>query len=397
MGYPINMNEITRIAFVLTITVLIVGLTACDDIISILSTGEPGETLTGELPVGVVLPMSGEYVEGPNDRVMLAMLNGFNLALNEINNAQIGPAKFKFIIEDDRSTEAGAVQSFNKLIHLDGVTAIIGPSGSDQAREVFPISHENRIVAISPTSAASGVSAISDFTFRVSLTVGKLVPLGVGLTHEKLGYARVAKIVDNTDLFSQSSDEIIAESLSARGVEILTTETFATKDADLTAQLTRIKELNPDAIFVSAQPIDQPTVLIQGRKVGIPAHVPFIVPLLSISEVEKAGDAAEGAITFANWTSTADRPRNQSFVQNYMAEYGIVPNTFAAECYTAVYILAEAVKRTQSRDSVAIRDAMAGIKDLDTVLGKFSFDAVGDSVYNPIILFVENSKFETFE
>ena len=40
---------------------------------------------------------------------------------------------------------------------------------------------------------------------------------------------------------------------------------------------------------------------------------------------------------------------------------------------------------------------MAGIRDLDTVLGKFSFDAVGDSVYNPIILFVENSKFETFE
>ena len=74
-----------------------------------------------------------------------------------------------------------------------------------------------------------------------------------------------------------------------------------------------------------------------------------------------------------------------------------MPSTFAAECYTAVYILAEAAKRAQSRDSVAIRDAMAGIRDLDTVLGKFSFDAVGDSVYNPIILFVENSKFETFE
>ena len=391
------MNRITRIALVLAITVFIVGLSACDELASILPVDESSDYPSRELPIGIVLPMSGEYVDGPNDPVMRAMLNGFDLALNEINTTQIGPARFRFIIEDDRSTEAGAVQAFNKLIHQDGVIAIIGPSGSDQAREVFPISDENRIVAISPTSAASGVSAISDFTFRVSLTVGKLVPLGVGLTHKKLGYARVAKIVDHTDLFSQSSDTAIAESLGERGVEIVTTETFKTKDADLSAQLTRIEALNPDAIFVSAQPIDQPKVLTQGREVGIPGHVPFIVPLLSISEVEKAGNAAEGTITFANWTRTADRPRNQSFVQNYMANYGIAPNTFAAECYTAVYILAQSIKRAQSTDSVAIRDEMALIRDLDTVLGKFSFDAVGDSVYDPIILVVENSRLEIFD
>ena len=391
------MSRITRITFVLAIVVLIAGLSACDDLVSILSVGDSSDPLFGELPIGIVLPLSGEYVDGPNDPVMLAMLNGFDLALNEINNKQIGRARLKFIIEDDRSTEAGAVQAFNKLIHHDGVIAIIGPSGSDQARDAFPIADENRIVAISPTSAASGVSAISDFAFRVSLTVGKLVPLGVGLTHERLEYARVAKIVDNTDLFSQSSDATIAESLGARGVEIVTTETFKTKDADLSAQLTRIKELNPDAIFVSAQPIDQPKVLTQGREVGIPAHVPFIVPLLSISEVEKAGNAAEGTITFANWTSSADRPRNQSFVENYMANYGVAPNTFAAECYTAVHILSEAIKESQSTDSAAIRDALAGIRDLDTVLGKFSFDAVGDSVYDPIILIVENGRFEIFD
>ena len=94
----------------------------------------------------------------------------------------------------------------------------MAPRDPTKQEKVFPIADENRLVAISPTSAASGVSAISDFAFRVSLTVGKLVPLGVGLTHEKLGYARVAKIVDNTDLFSQSSDAVIARSHSVRAV-----------------------------------------------------------------------------------------------------------------------------------------------------------------------------------
>ena len=81
-----------------------------------------------------------------------------------------------------------------------------------------------------------------------------------------------------------------------------------------------------------------------------------------------------------------------------MAEYGIAPNTLAAGVIlTLKFLLKPSKGRNQERDSVAIRDAMAGIRDLDTDLGKFSFDAVGDSAYNPIILFVENSKFETFE
>ena len=121
------MNRITRIALVLAITVLIAGFLACDELASILSVDESSDYPSRELSIGIVLPMSGEYVDGLNDPVMLAMLNGFDLALNEINNTQIGRSRLKFIIEDDRSTEAGAVQAFNKLIHHDGVIAIIAP------------------------------------------------------------------------------------------------------------------------------------------------------------------------------------------------------------------------------------------------------------------------------
>ena len=87
------MNRITRIALVLAITVLIAGFLACDELASILSVDESSDYPSRELSIGIVLPMSGEYVDGPNDPVMLAMLNGFDLALNEINNTQIGPSR----------------------------------------------------------------------------------------------------------------------------------------------------------------------------------------------------------------------------------------------------------------------------------------------------------------
>ena len=118
---------------------------------------------------------------------------------------------------------------------------------------------------------------------------------------------------------------------------------------------------------------------------------------LASGQVESAGDAAEGAIAFTTWISTADTPGNQTFIQNYTAEYGIEPDVWAAQSYATVYILAEAIADAQSADPSAIRDALANITDFDTVLGKFSFDAVGDAVYDPIILIVKDGQFEVFE
>ena len=131
--------------------------------------------------------------------------------------------------------------------------------------------------------------------------------------------------------------------------------------------------------------------------IPLPTDVLFIVPDLTKDEVAAAGDAAEGAITFTSWTSTADTPRNQAFVQSYQAKYSAEPNPWAAQSYAALYILAEAIANAQSTDATAIRNALANIKDFDTVLGQFSFNTVGDAVYDLMVLTVQNGNFEVFE
>ena len=189
-------------------------------------------------------------------------------------------------------------------------------------------------MAISPISAARGLSAIGDFIFRTALTTDVLIPSGVRITQEKLGYQSAATIYDETDLFSTDSDAVVKEALTASSVEILATETFQTGDTDFSTQLTRIKESNPDVIFVSASPLDTPLIMTQGRQLGIPADVPFLITLtLASSQIQPAGDAAEGAIAFTGWISTADTPGNQAFIQNYRAAYGIEPDIWAAQSY----------------------------------------------------------------
>ena len=389
-----NIKRTTTFVFVLAIAALITAFSACDQIQQLLLPTTPQmEDLSGEIPIGVVLSITGRFASSFGKPIG----QGFELALEEINNSQLGDRRIQLIIENDRSTVEGAVAAYNKLIYQDSVPVILGPATSTQTEAAFPIAQENGVVALSPTSAARGLSAIGDFVFRAALTTDVLIPSGIDTTSAKLGYKKAATMYDETDVFSTDSDEAVREALAANGVEVLITETFQGGDTDFSAQLTRIKEANPDVIFVSSLSPEKPGILTQGRQLGIPDSVPFIIRTLTIADVQATGDAAEGAITFVGWASTADAPGNQAFVQNYSAKYGVEPNNYAARSYAALNILAQAIANAQSTDSTAIRDAMANITDFDTIFGKFSFDAVGDAVYNPKVLIVENGQLETFE
>ena len=378
-------------AFIVAIAVLIIGFSACERVSQIVQPTTPDtEDKSQEIFIGVVLPLTGHLASAGE-----LMKQGFQLALDESNNSQLSDTRLKFIIQDDTSTPEGAVSAFNKLIHQEDVTVILGPASSTATQAAFPIAQENQIVAISATAGARGLGAIGDFVFRVPLATDVAALKGVEITHAKLGYQRVATLYDDTDLFSTDRDTAVREVLATRGVEVLASETFQSGDVDFSAQLTRIQALNPDAIFVSALPPEKPGILIQAHQLGISAT--FIVSSLTDVEVEAAGAPAEGAITFIGWLPTDDTPGNQAFVQNYNATFGMEPNVFATASYAAVYILAEAIKNAESTDAISIRDALANISDFDTVFGQFSFNADGDAVYEQKALIVKDGVLQPFE
>ena len=378
-----NISRVTRFVFVMTIAGVMVWFSGCD------SDMPETDGLSGEINIGMVYPITGRL-----DTFALPIQRGFDLALEEVNSSQLGDVRFKFIIEDDQSTVEGAVEAYNKLIQAD-VPVIFGPTTSGQAEAAFPIAQQNEVVAFSSSSNASGLSALGNFLFRAGLTTDILLPSGVRATHAKLGYQRVAIIYDDIDSYSIDSYEKFRDALTESSVEILITETFQSGDTDFSAQLNRIKDANPEAIFIAAQQPELIGIQVQGRQLEISTDIPYITSL--ISDIKNARDAAEGAISFAGWISTADTPGNGAFVQKYRAAYESEPNAWTAQSYAAVYIVAAAIAEADSTDPTAIRDALANTKNFDTVLGSFSFNAVGDAVYDPIVLIVENGEFKIFE
>ena len=386
-----NIRRIITSAFLFTI--LTVGLFGCDKVISVVSDDEMSRSVREEIPIGVVVALTGHHAEPYG----FPMQRGFELAREEINN--LGDLNLMFITMDDMSTPDGAKAAVRHLVD-QGVPAIVGLAISTHLKEAAPIAQENKVIAFSSVSSAVGLSAIGRFVFRTSLAVNISVPSGVMATQEKLGYKKVATIYDEIDVYATSSNEMLRTVLEANGVEILTQEVFKTGDTDFSQQLTNIMAMEPDALFISALSQEIAGILAQTPEVGFPDTIQIIAPDLTMDEVQKAGDGAEGTIGFIGWSSKSDAPGNQAFVRNYRAKYGIEPEPWAAQSYATRYVLANAIKTAQSTDATAIRDVLAQTTSFPTILGRlgnYAFNLDGDALYDQILMIVKDGELQFFE
>ena len=387
------MKKILTSAFLLTIVALPIGLSGCDKAVTVTSDDEVPRIVSEEIPIGVVVALTGHHAEPYG----LPMQRGFELAREEINNR--GDVRLVFITADDMSTPDGAKAAVRHMVNQK-VPAIVGLAISTHLKEAAPIAQENKVIAFSSVSSAAGLGGIGDFVFRTSLATNISIPSGVMATQEKLGYKRVATIYDRADLYSRNSNEVLRTVLAENRVEILTEEAFRTGDTDFSRQLSRIVEMNPDALFVSALSQEIAAVLAQTSEPRFPDAIQVIAPDLTMVEVQEAGHGAEGAIGFIGWSRMSDAPGNQAFVRNYRAKYGIDPEPWAAQSYATLHVLANAIKTAQSADPTAIRDALARTKDLPTIMGRsgrFSFNPDGDALYDQILVVVKDGELEFLE
>lgn len=378
-----NIRRIITFTFVLAaMTALIVGLSSCNRMPPMMPDAETPpieETppMAEGITIGVAVALTGSNAEPYG----IPMQEGLELAREEINMTLPPGMSITFSTVDALGTKEGAVAAVQQLVD-EGVPAIVGIGISTHLEQAFPIAQDAGVIAFSPISSAAGLSSLGDYIFRAGLATNILNPVGLEITQAKLGYTKVATIYDAADTYSTSSNEEIVKALEAGSVEILTQKTFQTGDADFKMQLTSIMDMAPDAVFVAALSGEMVQIIAQAKEVGI--SVPLIVPDLTITEVQAAGDAAEGAITISGWSAGSDAPESQAFVQSYQAKYGSEPLPWAAQAYATLHILANAIMNAGSTDAAAIRDALAQTMDFDTILGKFSFDANGEAMYDRV-------------
>jgi branched-chain amino acid transport system substrate-binding protein len=344
--------------------------------------------------IGVAFTLTGNNsVYGESQQM------GAELAAEEINaSGYIPGVELKLVIEDDGGDPESGVPVFQKFITQDNVLAIIGPTLSNVAKTTDPVAQEAKVPVLAVSNTAGGITEIGDYIFRDSLAESQVIPNTIVVSSAKLGYKKVALLYANDDAFSQSGADVFKQSLADNGIEIISEQTFSTNDQEFRSQLTEIKGKNPDAIVVSALANPATQIMIQARQLGITVPIIGGNGFNSPAVIKNAGDAAEGMIVGAAWNVSNQDPVNQKFVEAFQKKYDAAPDQFATQAYTGVYIMAEAIKKAgTTTDRLAVRDALAGIKDLATPLGSFSFLDTRDASHTPVVQIVKDGAFAVLE
>lgn len=332
------------------------------------------------------------YLSGAGAAYGEAIRHGLELAQSEINAK--GKMKIELIFEDTKGQKNEAINAVNKLINKDNVVAIIGPTLSGEMFAAGPIASQSGVVIMGTSTTAEGITEVGDYVFRNALPESLAIPNTVKKATAKYNLKKVAVMYSNNNDWAVSGYKTFMQSLKQNGVEVLTVETFADKDTDFSAQLTKIAALNPDAVMVSSLYQEASLILKKAREIGI--KVPFVGNngFNSPQLMKIAGAAAEGAIVSSPWYPGKDDAKVQSFVKAYQAKYNKAPDQFAAQSYDALYIMVQALEKAGSTtDRKKLRDNLAQIKGFQGVTGKFAFDEKRNPAMEATVLIVKNGQF----
>ena len=342
-----------------------------------------------------------EALTGPVAKYGVPIRNGFILAAEEINaGGGINGNKIVLVVEDEQGKKEEAINVFKKFIFQDKVLAIFGPTLSNSAFAADPIAVQQKTVVFGTSNTAEGITAIGPYVFRNSVAEADILPAVVRAAVKKLGLKKVAVIYGNDDSFTKSGYDVFLRAIKAEKLQVVDTETFAKGDIDFSAQLTKTKNRNPEAIICSALVEEGANIILQARKLGVPERVRFIGGngFNSAKLVEIAGKAAEGAISGSPWFLDDPGAKNRAFVKSYTKKFGLPPDQFAAQAYDALYIMTSGIKALRlsgnlGKDRTALRDALPKVKNFSGVGGPFSFNENRDAEQKGRVLTIKNGKF----
>jgi branched-chain amino acid transport system substrate-binding protein len=342
---------------------------------------QPSGSGSDKVRIGVFMSLTGSTAN-----FGISSVNGIKMAADEVNKAGgINGKQIELLVQDDRSDASEAATIVTKFVTQDQVHGILGEVASSRSIAAAPIAQNAKIPMLTPSSTNPEVTKKGDYIFR-SCFIDPVQGAAIGqFAARSLNAKRAAIMVDRKNDYSTGLAQNITETFTRLGGTMVATTSYQEGDQDFNAQLTSLKGSNPEVIFVPGYYNDVGLIAKQARDKGI------TVPLIGGDGWDSAqlyaigGSALDGSF-FSNHYSPFDTdPKVQKFVNDYKARYGAVPDALAATAYDAANIMFDAIKRANSLEGKAIRDALAATKEFPGVTGNVTFNENRDAV-KPIVM-----------
>lgn len=350
---------------------------------------QKGENVNGTSSSGDTIKV-GVYVDltGQTSSFGQSTKNGIELAVEEINAAGgVNGKKIQLVVEDDQGRTEQAKTVVEKLINQDKVVAVLGEVASSNTLAAAPVAQAAKIPMITPSSTNPKVTQVGDFIFRVCFLDDFQGSSIAKFASKNLNGKTAAILGDVNSDYSKGLTEFFEKEFTALGGKVVAKEAYTQTDPDFKGQLTKIRNLNPDVLYVPGYYGQVGIIAKQARELGMN------MPLLGgdgwdSPELWNLGGAALKNSFITNHYSADDpNPVIQNFVKKYKEKYNnVAPDSLAALAYDSARVLADAIKRAGGTDSAKLRDAINATKDFAGVTGTISINAERNAVKPAVVL-----------
>lgn len=327
--------------------------------------------------IGFIGPMTGDYAN-----YGILCNNSAKLAVDNFNKAGgINGVDVNLITEDSEGTIEKGNSAIEKLSSSDKILALVGPVFTGTTFAVAERCQNEGIPLITPSATHADITATGDMIFRTVVSDGLQGEVAGHYFYEVLGYKKLAVLYAKND-YSQGLYESMSATFESLGGEIVSAETCMVGDKDFKTQLTKIKAVGPDAIYIPNYTAEMAQILEQASQLGIKA--PFVsCDGFSNPEIYNlAGDYTDGVV-YVGPAKVKESDAFSKFVSEYHSVYGVDPDSFAINAYDGANIILNAIKAAAADGKVTrqeVRDNIAATKNYEGVGGLINFAANGDLV-----------------
>jgi branched-chain amino acid transport system substrate-binding protein len=320
-------------------------------------------------------------ITGPNSTLGTPERDTLAMIATKINKSGgINGHPLKLVIEDDASDNTNAVNAANKLINQDNVCALIGGSGTGPSLAVAPIAEESQITQISMAAGLMITDPLKKWVFRVAptdtLVAGKLMDY-----FAKQKITKIAIIYDSNAFGTSGRDQLRVFALKYH-INIVTEEAFASKDTDMTVQLTKIRTTNVQAIVCWGTNPGPAQVAKNVQQLGITIPLFMSHGMANQTFLDQAGSAANGIMLPAEKLIIADQllgsdPQKKVLVQyakDFRAQFKAPADQYGGHAWDSLHLIINALQKVGD-DRTKLRDQIERTKNYVGIAGVFNFSA----------------------
>ncbi len=337
--------------------------------------------------IGTIAPLSGPgafdgqlAVEGMEAMVEL---------INEKGGVLDG-RKLELVKYDDKGNPEEGVSAAKRALEQDDVDLIVGGWFSSVALTMKEVTRDRIINIMTSTQHPNTTKEGHKYLFRLNATSVMMSDTYSKFICDKMGIKNIAFITINDD-YGRLEVENYRKLLGACGIEVLGNEFYNKEDTDFTTALTKIKALNPEAIYVSAINTAQgATIYRQIKQTGYKGTTIASAGNMNPKLVELSGPALEGVYSVSLFAPDSDNPKLKAWIAQYGKMFDNEPSFIGSLGAQAVELLAGAIDEAGSaRDYDKIEAALRG-HSWDTILGTITFDDIGQAMQNIYLVQVKD-------